>query len=66
MRFVTEKYEQRLHNLAEMLRRPVGDAALGDTVEFEPVVIEFPGNARLKDPARPELGWQSPPPPEAA
>lgn len=37
MKYVSEKYEQQLSDLAEHLVRPVGDVALQDTVEFEPV-----------------------------
>lgn len=37
MKYVSEKYEKQLDNLAELLRRPIGDAALQDTIEFEPV-----------------------------
>lgn len=49
MKYVSEKYEQQLADLAETLVNPArfdrvldaADIALGDTVEFEPVQLEL-------------------------
>lgn len=58
MKYVSEKYEQQLSDLAEHLMRPIGDAALQDTIEFEPV--------RLPEIARIYEFPTAPRPPEAA
>lgn len=63
MKYVSEKYERQLYELAGNLMRPVGDAALGNTVELDPIpdnVVHLPP---FKDPANPEMGFL---PPEAA
>jgi hypothetical protein len=47
MRFVSPSYERQLQDLAEHLMRPIGDRALQDTVDFEPVSIEQPAPPAL-------------------
>lgn len=45
MEYVSEKYEQQLHDLAESLVRPAGAVALQDTVEFEQLsLLETPAS----------------------
>lgn len=39
MEYVSERYEQRLRDLAELLVQPIGDAALQDTIEFEQLTL---------------------------
>jgi hypothetical protein len=62
-----------LAELAKMLVTPerYGDAALQDTVEFDPIpeqptaqILQFPHQLQLRDPA--ELGWERDPGPETA
>jgi hypothetical protein len=54
MKYVSERYEAQLRELADTLCTPerFGDLALQDTVEFEPV---FPHGLQLAIP--PEHGW---------
>jgi hypothetical protein len=62
-------YSEQLHELARELVSPerFGDVALGDTIEFEPIVeaqiLSFPEGIKLRNP--PESGWEYTPP-EAA
>lgn len=63
MKYVSEKYQKTLDDLAEKLvvKRGLGDAALQDTIEFEPVVL--PPGLHLCEP--PEHGYYHDPPPAA-
>lgn len=59
MKYVSKEYQETLDNLATLLMRPIGDAALQDTVEFDAVILDFPTGLHLKNP--PEHGWELPP-----
>lgn len=62
MKYVSEKYERQLHDLAETLCTPARYAEIGQLILFandapEPATgPQIPPTLRLCDP--PELGWE--------